>query len=165
MDDRLHPVVVSAMNERPAAQAAPPQTATADPQDPLPESNWFWRRLFVGVICAALLALVWYRTEVIGQAALDGKEGAVDGLVSLLKLSLYLTGLVIMLYLIAPSAEQAGKWLATISAWKSGVSTTSTSKATAADGSKAEATTSAGMPVGTVPPAKAGAVELPDYAK
>jgi hypothetical protein len=54
-----------------------------------------------------------------------------------------------MLYLIAPSAEQAGKWLATISAWKGGISTTSTSKATAPDGSKAEATTSAGKPNAT----------------
>lgn len=151
------------MSTGPAATASPPQTAVADPQDPLPESNWFWRRVFVGVICAALLALVWYRTEVIGQAALSGKAGAVDGLVDLLKLSLYLTGLVIMLYLIAPSAEQAGKWLATISAWKGGVSTTSTSKATASDGSTAQATTSAGPSAAPKPPASVA--DLPDYAK
>jgi hypothetical protein len=156
------------MSTGPAAIASPPQTATADPQDPLPESNWFWRRVFVGVICAAILGLVWWYADDIGEVALKGGAGAVEavrGLVDLLKLSLYLLGLVIMLYLIAPSAEQAGKWLATISAWKGGVSTTSTSKATASDGSKAEATTSAGLPAGAAPKPAATVAEMPDYAR
>lgn len=153
------------MSTGPAATASPPQTATADPQDPLPESNWFWRRVFVGVICAAILFLVWWYADDIGEVALKGGSGAVDavnGLVGLLKLSLYLLGLVIMLYLIAPSAEQAGKWLATISAWKGGVSTAAHSKAVAADGSTAEATTTAGK---TAPAKPAPAADLPDYAK
>jgi hypothetical protein len=128
-----------------AAAAAPPPTA--DAQDPLPESNWFWRRIFVGVICGAILFMVWWYADDIGEVALKNSgasEAAVNGLVDLLKLELYLLGLVIMLYLIAPSAEQAGKWLATISAWKGGVSTASTSRAIGSDGSVAESTTSAG---------------------
>lgn len=148
--------------DAPAAAASPPPTA--DPQDPLPESNWFWRRVFVGVTCTALLALVWWYADTVGKAALAGSTPAVEGLVGILKLSLYLLGLVTMLYLIAPSAEQAGKWLATISAWKGGVSTTSTAKSTAPDGSKAEATTSAG-PAAGAPAALATGEELPEYAR
>ena len=151
----------------PAATTSPPQTATADPQDPLPESNWFWRRLFVGIICAAILVIVWWYADDIGEVALKGGAGtveAVNGLVGLLKLSLYLLGLVIMLYLIAPSAEQAGKWLATISAWKGGVSTASHSKAVASDGSTAEATTTAGKaaPDAGAPPPDPKAVPAPE---
>jgi hypothetical protein len=153
------------MSNGPAATAAPPQTVVADPQDPLPESNWFWRRVFVGVICGTILALVWFYTDALAEVAKgrsDASNNAVDALESLLKLALYLLGLVIMLYLIAPSAEQAGKWLATISAWKGGVSTSATSKAVASDGSTAEATTKAGM-TGAKPAAPAA--DLPDYAK
>lgn len=153
--------------DAPAAVASPPPTA--DPQDPLPESNWFWRRVFVGVICAALLFLVWWYADAIGDVALKGGTGvveAVTGLVGLLKLALYLLGMVIMLYLIAPSAEQAGKWLATVSAWKGGISTSSQSRATGPDGSVAEASTSAGpaaappRPAAPAQPAKAAEVDL-----
>jgi hypothetical protein len=143
---------VAADTETPAAAANP--LPTADPQDPLPESNWFWRRIFVGVICATLLFLVWWYADAIAKVALQDGKGVVEsvlGLVSLLKLALYLLGMVIMLYLIAPSAEQAGKWLATISAWKGGVSTSSQSRAVGPDGSTAEASTSAG-PARTAPP-------------
>jgi Na+/H+ antiporter NhaD/arsenite permease-like protein len=124
------------MSNGPAATAAPPQTVVADPQDPLPESNWFWRRVFVGVICGTILALVWFYTDALAEVAKgrsDASNNAVDALESLLKLALYLLGLVIMLYLIAPS-----------------------------DGSTAEATTKAGM-TGAKPAAPAA--DLPDYAK
>jgi hypothetical protein len=147
------------------AAATPPPTA--DPQDPLPESNWFWRRIFVGIICGTLLFIVWWYADAIAKVALQDGKGVVEsvlGLVSLLKLALYLLGLVIMLYLIAPSAEQAGKWIATVSAWKGGVSTSSSAKSTAPDGSSAEARTAAGPAVGApappATPAKPGEVDL-----
>jgi hypothetical protein len=162
------------MTDKPAAAAAPPPTA--DPQDPLPESSWFWRRLFVGAATAALMFGVWWHIDTVGKAALAGSVPAVEGLIDLLKMCLYLVGLLILLYLIAPSAEQLGKWMATVSAWKGGVSTSSTARSTSPDGSKAEATTTAGpaapganrtaaSPATPATPATAaGGEQLPDYA-
>lgn len=131
---------MSADNEAPAASAPP---ATVDPQDPLPESNWFWRRVFIFALTGVLLFGVYWYVDTLATAALLLNETAIQGLISLLKIVLFLVAGNQALYLVAPSAEQAGKWLATLSAWKSGVSTSSTSTATAPDGSRATATTSA----------------------
>lgn len=130
----------------PAAASAPPPTA--DPQDPLPESNWVWRRIFVFIVLAALLAGAWFKVDTLGQVALAGNESAVLGLIAIIKWALALAGTLMMFYLVSPSAEQVVKMLATLSAWKSGVSTTSTSRAVSPDGSMAEASTSAGKPAG-----------------
>jgi hypothetical protein len=125
--------------ETPAASAPP---VTVDPQDPLPESNWFWRRVFIFLLTWTLLAGVYWYVDTLADAALLLNETAISGLISLLKLALWIVAGLITLYLIAPSAEQAGKWIATLSAWRSGVTTTSTSTATSPTGS-ATATTSA----------------------
>lgn len=154
----------------PAATAGPPPTA--DAQDPLPESNWFWRRVFVFVFsvvgCIALGVILWMLFGlgratlgmVIRLSELDDKQGlsaAVDaikvisdqlGMLGFWVIMLLLTDRI--LYLIAPSAEQAAKMLATVSAWKGGISTSSTSRATSPDGSTAEDTKTAG-PSGTQP--------------
>lgn len=156
-----------------AATAGPPPTA--DPQDPLPESAWGWRRGFVflfGIIAALAVAAVLAMLYMLGAETLDlvGKlSGARD--VRALDQSLEQVGAVIqalyklgswamiviiaghVLYLIAPSAEQAAKMLATVSAWKAGVSTASLSRSIAPDGGRAEAATSAGIspPPITVP--------------
>lgn len=134
--------------ESPAASSPP---AVVDPQDPLPESNWFWRRIFIFVLTGILLFGVWWYVDTLAAAALLLNETAIKGLITLLKMSLYLAGLLVVLYLIAPSAEQAGKWLATLSAWRSGVSTTSTATATSPTGASVTATTSATPPPGTIP--------------
>lgn len=139
--------------ETPAASAGPP--VTVDPQDPLPESNWLWRRFFIFGLTAIILIGVYIYADSLAKAALALNETAIKGLITLLKLCLYLIGLLVLLYLIAPSAEQAGKWIATISAWRSGVSTSSTSTATAPSGATATATTTASAPGAPVPaPAK-----------
>lgn len=124
--------------ETPAASAPP---VTVDPQDPLPESNWKWRRLFIFALCAVLLGGVYWYVDTLADAALLLNETAIKGLITLLKMALYLVGLLVILYLIAPSAEQAGKWIATLSAWRSGVTTTSTSSASSPAGSASATTT------------------------
>lgn len=76
-----------------------------DPQDPLPESNWFWRRLFlIGalVILSAIKAL---------ETLLDRQQFMTDFLI--------LADLV--LYAVAPSAEQAYKMFQLTTLFKSGV--------------------------------------------
>lgn len=143
----------------PAAVAALPPTV--DPQDPLPDPSWTWRRYFVFGLGLFLLAgiggVLWMEYET-GRATLD-LVGRLSGVrdVRALDQSLQVIGqvidsqfklgtglvhalLVLMIcYLIAPSAEQATKMLATVWAWRGGVSTSSISRAQAPDGSTAEA--------------------------
>lgn len=67
-----------------------------DPQDPLPEGKWIWRRLFIWLLTIAACACIWWIVPRInGQAEL----------VDVIK---WLIGAIIILatyYLIAPSAE------------------------------------------------------------
>lgn len=161
------------------ASAGPP--TTVDPQDPLPESNWTWRRWFIIGICifgiigiaVALTMLFHLGNETLGLVrriavlrdakALDNALNSIDGVViAIYKLGMgciYLLGFAMLLYLVAPSAEQIAKMFATLSAWKGGISTASFSKATGPDGSTAEAGKSAGPAVAqpTAPAAPAPA--------
>lgn len=133
------------MDTKPAAVSGPP--ATVDPQDPIPDPNWLYRRLFVFVTTLILLAVFYIKLDIVGDVARGGSETAIKGLVQLLRICLLLIGALILFYMVAPSAEQITKMIATASAWKKGVSTSSTSRATAADGSQAEATTTVGRPI------------------
>ncbi len=152
----------------PAAASGPP--VTVDPQDPLPDPNWLYRRLFVFLTTFALLILFWIKLDIVGDVARGGSETAIAGLVDLLKRVTALIGFLILCYMVAPSAEQITKMIATASAWKKGVSTTSISRASGPDGSAAETTTMVGRPEGepappAAPAAPVPADQLPDYAR
>lgn len=140
------------MTNGPAAAATPPPTA--DPQDPLPESNWLWRRLLAFMIVGVI---GWQQVMAGNRIARWGDKGAhekaIDALLDMTHWHISALGGLLILYMIAPSAEQVAKILSTLSAWKSGISTTSTSRAVAPDGSMAEATTSAGKPKPPAEPA------------
>ncbi|MFL6864103.1 MAG: hypothetical protein ACJ8DZ_14000 [Allosphingosinicella sp.] len=160
------------MSDAPSAAAATPPP-TVDPQDPIPDPSWFWRRVFVFVATGALLLGVGYVLHmlfVLGTATLDlvGRLTAARDVRSLdqaldtvnavisaqhdLGRGLINTILLVMIcYLIAPSAEQLAKILGTVWAWRGGVSTSSVSRATAPDGSLAEAGTAAGIPTAPAP--------------
>lgn len=90
--------------------AAPP-VATQDPQDPLPESNWEWRRWFIfstqGLLIGALLYALHQSTEMAAAWVVGG----------IIANSIF--------YLCAPSAEQVAKMFASVSAMKAGISFTS----------------------------------------
>lgn len=174
-------------DESPSVTAGPP--ATADPQDPLPESNWKWRRIFVFVFgslaiagVAAVLAMIFAMgsatLKIVAQLgrlrdvkALDSSLDVISNSIAALQsLGFWLIMLVLadrILYLIAPSAEQAAKMMATVSAWKGGISTSSFAKAQSPDGSTAEAGKSAGPAVAPAKPAAAPTDEskLPPYAR
>lgn len=165
----------------PAAAASPPPTA--DPQDPLPESNWKWRRIFIflssGIAVAGVAAVLWMLFAVV-KNDLEGRQdvrttlSTVEALYNLGWWILILLLVDRVLYLIAPSAEQAAKMLATVSAWKSGISTASAARSSAPDGSTAEASTHAG-PATSIPaapaspsapaPVSGNGDALPEYAR
>lgn len=75
-----------------------------DPQDPLPESRWFWRRL-----------IVWFCTIVtyafLGWTVWRAHQNDMPGIAANLML---LLGVLLTFYLIAPSANQLAELLATL---------------------------------------------------
>lgn len=106
--------------DKPVEIDTPSGGVRVDPQDPLPESNFLYRRLTTWFIVMALLALVWHNVE-----ALHGL-GAVDGLVEITKWLIALTGIVSTYYLIAPSAEQVVRIIQTARVLRQGIGAATT---------------------------------------
>lgn len=79
----------------------PPVT---DPQDPLPEGSWGWRRLIVFLATAATYALL-------GWAIFKAPASDMEKIAANLML---LLGGILTLYLVAPSANQITELLATL---------------------------------------------------
>lgn len=122
---------------------SPPATATVGPppsvdiQDPVPESNFFYRRIFsyfLSVVLLALLLLAVWRIE---------ESAELRRVASYLCMLLFT---VITYYMIAPSAEQVVKMLQTAKLFTAGVTTHATATAESAAGS-ATSTTTTGMAV------------------
>lgn len=90
-----------------ATETKPPaQVVELDPQDPLPESNWFWRRIFFIGFIMIMSAIKAYETY----------EDRQDWFTSFLILVAVVT------YGIAPSAEQAYKMFQLTTLFKDGIS-------------------------------------------
>lgn len=71
-----------------------------DSQDPLPESNWLWRRVFTFMIAIACLGFIWYGVE----ALWDMHDND-----AIYRVTRYMIGILfftILCYMVAPSAEQ-----------------------------------------------------------
>lgn len=134
----------------PSGQAASgnPQLV-ADPQDPLPESNWLWRR----VMAFGVVAFIAWQLHLVG-GRIARQDSPIEALLSLAHWLIIAWLITVMLYMVAPSAEQVAKMLSTLSAWKSGISTSLTSRVST-EGGTAEATTVAGP--AAAPPAQPAA--------
>jgi hypothetical protein len=93
----------------------------ADPQDPLPESKWLWRRLLTfGIVIFG----AWQMHLAGNRLARFGEHQPVEAIRAMLNLVHWQSvsmWIVLLLYMIAPSAEQLAKIIATLSALKSGV--------------------------------------------
>lgn len=71
-------------------------TSSPDSPSPLAEGRWLWRRLFVFLTAAGLHHLL---ARALDRAGPEAAGRAVDGLMGLLALTL-------LLYLVAPTAQQ-----------------------------------------------------------
>lgn len=101
------------------ADTAP--TVPTDLQDSLPESSWFWRRVFVFTVTAAVLWMLWGAITQLANVALVEPRLGVPALLSLCKWIIGFTGMMVTYYMVAPSAEQLTKMVKTASLLKSGV--------------------------------------------
>lgn len=108
----------------------------SDPQDPLPESSWLWRRVFTFVVMLlafAILVGLGYATNrivtnIVGR--IDNMDArnvaqitvvALNVLLSMFKMMFYVVMFNMLLYIVAPSAEQITKMVKTASLLKAGV--------------------------------------------
>lgn len=106
---------------------SPPVTATIDAQDPLPESNWAYRRFF---LFSALYILLLIK---VAELQLDRPNLWTEFLI--------LT--VVVIYTIAPSAEQATKMFQVASLLRAGVTMATSASAHTPDGTTTTTASSA----------------------
>jgi hypothetical protein len=137
--------------------SAPPPTV--ETHDPIPEANWFWRRLFTFIFVTIMIAGLWAIGWQMHELAAANAQTVVDKLYGMFRYLVLLTFVSVTYYMVAPSAEQVTRMWQTAGLFKQGLTQTVTQVATAADGSKASATTTTGPatdtplpPPGAVPP-------------
>lgn len=86
-------------------------TIIVDPQDPLPEPTWGWRRFYVYVVTVVILVLVWLGVTRLAEAAMMDPSLGIAALLDAVKWLIASLICVITYYLIAPSAEQIVKMI------------------------------------------------------
>lgn len=82
-----------------------------DPQDPLPEPTWLWRRLYVFAVSIAFLALISLAAHSLSQIAALHPETGIRALLEVIKWLIAALVCVLTYYLVAPSAEQIVKMI------------------------------------------------------
>lgn len=135
-------------------------SVTTDLQDPLPESSWFWRRVFVFTVTAAVLWMLWGAITQLGNVALVEPRSGVPALLSLCKWIIGMTALMATYYMVAPSAEQLTKIVKTASLLQAGVQVAG-KRVETPDGQKEEAKT-VGLPPAPPIPGAGEPIQAPD---
>jgi hypothetical protein len=144
-------------------------TATASPppsvetHDPLPEANWFWRRVFSFLFVSLMIAGMWWIGSMIDELAPHNPNLAIEKLYDAFRYAVLLTFVSVTYYMVAPSAEQVTRMWQTAALFKNGVVSSVTQVAKGADGSTASATTVTGQ-AGSTTPAAAPASSAAAYA-
>lgn len=123
-----------------------------DPQDPLPEASWTWRRAFTYVLTAAILWMIWGAITRLGVAAAADPSLGIPALLSLCRYLLLVLVLVTTYYMLAPSAEQMVKLMQTAGMLKHGVQIVEKSKTTATEKTESMATGKPPLPVSDITP-------------
>ena len=119
-------------------------------QDPLPESNWLWRRVFCFAVTAGLMFFMWGLTDRLGKVAFSSPQEGIPALLAVSKWTIAFAGLVVTYYLLAPSAEQITKLIKTASLLRAGVQIAS--RSVERPGRREVATTVGTPPQPVVPP-------------
>lgn len=133
-------------------QAPPPQV---EAQEPIPEANWMWRRIFVFALCSVVCIGIWVMVITMVNLASGQPALIVGAFVKIIGWLLLLVWFAMTYYIVGTSGEQVVKIVQTAGLFKQGVVSTVTQVATGADGSKATATTTTGQVPAVVPVAVA----------
>lgn len=113
-----------------------PQTQPVDLQDPLPESNWFWRRVFTFLATASVIALMFFFGYALNRLT-NGVVSRIDNMTAetvakiavaalvaitdMFRMMFWSLIVVVTYYMVAPSAEQITKMVKTAALLRGGV--------------------------------------------
>lgn len=123
-------------------------TATIDPatgapridvQDPLPETNWFWRRVYTFALSLISVAFIWFGLEALNSM----REPQLVYSVTRYMIGVHV--LLITFYMLAPSAEQMVKLIQAAKLLHAGVPITRRAVAQTPQGGRTEVETTAGV--------------------
>lgn len=99
-----------------------PPVVTVDVQDPLPEQDWFWRRSFSFGLSIACIGFIWYGIE----ALWDLKQA--EAIYRVTRYMIGILAMVILFYMVAPSAEQIVKLIQAAKTLRAGIPMTRTAR-------------------------------------
>lgn len=126
-----------------------------DPQDPLPEAGWLWRRVFVYAVTAAILFILYGSVDRLGTVAVVRPDIGIKAFVSIVKLLVITLNVMALFYLAGASAEQITKLVKTASLLKSGVQIASRAVSRKPDHTEERVATIGQPPQPVAPPALA----------
>lgn len=134
-----------------ASTVRPPaaNAAHADLQDPLPENNWFWRRLFVYLATSGLFWLLWIVVERLATTALLRPDVGIPSLETIGKWIIGFGWSLATYYMLGASGEHVVKVFQAAGLFKAGLAHRVTS--TTVEPGKTESTTTTTGPA--TPPA------------
>lgn len=142
--------------DQPVTISAPPAASvTIDPQNPLPEPSFIWRRWITIVICVNALVLTWFAAAWLHH----GQQW--DHLYGLTKLTIYAAGLALTYYFVAPSASELTNMIQSASIIKHSLTTAAETAATGAGNAIAARVGNAVAPDSRIPVAVPGGAPRP----
>ncbi len=151
------------------ADETPATRILGDPQDPLPEANWLWRRVFTFACLAAAfivaIGLAIALNRIVGNIVqrIDSMDArnvaqitvvAINAILRMFTLMFYVVIVIATYYFIAPSAEQITKMIQTAGLLKHGVQIATRAVAATPERREETAATIGLPPVAPVPPAR-----------
>jgi hypothetical protein len=110
-----------------------------DVQDPLPEPSWLWRRVYTFALSLISLGFIWY-----GAEAMFLLKRA-DELFAITRYMIAILGVLILFYMVAPSAEQIVRLIQAAKILQAGVPITRRAVSETTEG-RTEVETTAGQP-------------------
>ena len=125
------------MTENSAQSGDTPATARVDVQDPLPETDWFWRRTYTFVFTLISTAFIWYGLEALWNLKQP------ESIYFVTRYMIFVHVMLITYYMVAPSAEQIIKIVQAAKIIRSGIPMTR-SASVETEGTRTEVTTTAG---------------------
>jgi len=106
------------------SDAAPAPAPPGETHDPIPESNWFWRRVFVFAACTMVCIGVWGMVITMVHLAGDHAELIVGAFVRIIGWLLLFAWFAMTYYIVGTNGEQVVRIVQTASMFKSGLSQT-----------------------------------------
>jgi hypothetical protein len=142
-----------------AEVGADPATARVDVQDPLPETSWLWRRIYVFTFSMISVAFILY-----GLQSLHEMQNA-EGVYRVSRYMIGIHAMLILFYMLAPSAEQIVKLIQASRIIMSGIPTSRSAVSESPTGARTAVVATTGVPIPpeALPTAPAAAPE-PDFA-